>query len=204
MHTVRMDADTGRDDGAVDRYWRRRATVLAAVIGVLVALVYGCGDDEETTADGPADAPTVPAATPTVTVTKRVRASATRRGGACAKEDLVVGLTMTRDVFVGAQRPRFIATIVNVGPGACTFDGDLDVRVTSGPDRVWSSGRCARGGSGRRTLLRGVPHVVTVTWDRRRSPDDCRARGLPARPGTYVATARSGDLKPARRVFHLR
>ncbi|MEU6041195.1 hypothetical protein ABZ801_37965 [Actinomadura sp. NPDC047616] len=205
-----MGADTGRDDGVVDRYWRRRATVLAVVLGVLVVLAYGCGGDDGTTgdaADGPTDAPTIPSAAPTVTVTatRSVRPAPARpEGDACAGEDLVVGLTTARDTYAGAQRPRFTATVVNTGPGACTFDGVLDVRVTSGPDRVWSSARCARGGSAERTLRRGIPHVETVTWDRRRSSGDCRARGLPARPGTYVATVRVDGLKPARRVFHLR
>ncbi|GAA4149114.1 hypothetical protein [Actinomadura keratinilytica] len=205
-----MDADTGRDGGAADRYWRRRAAVLAVVLGVLVALAYGCGGDDDAgrdAADGPADAPTVPSAavTVTVTATRSVRAAPARpEGDACAREDLVVGLAMARDTYTGAQRPRFIATVVNTGPDTCTFTGALGVRVTSGRDRVWSSARCGRGGSRERTLRRGIPHVETVTWDRRRSTGDCRGRGLPARPGTYVAAVRADGLRPATRVFHLR
>ncbi|GLZ15242.1 hypothetical protein Acsp04_54770 [Actinomadura sp. NBRC 104425] len=71
---------------------------------------------------------------------------------------------------------------------------------------MWHGGSPVRPGCGsrERTLRRGIPHVETVTWDRRRSTGDCRATGLTARPGTYVATVRADGLRPARRVFHLR
>src|SRR5690606_1620014 len=114
-------------------------------------------------------------------------------------DDLVFTLASDAIRFTGSERPAFRITVVNTGRGPCAFDtGALDVRITSGSDRIWSSAECRRGDPSTKTLRRGVPHVETVTWDRERGCGD----GSPARPGTYVA-----DLKgtPANKhIFHLR
>ena len=198
-----------------ERYWRRRAAVLAGVLGAVAFVGWACSasggdgpgagtDDAGATALPPGAA--VPPAVPTVTVTAKVTRTATpspaaeRRDG-CAPGAVVVTLTPDSGAYGPGGRPVFRITAVNTGAEPCRFDvgrDHLDLRITSGQDRVWSSSECAPGPRSRlRTLRRGVPYVDVVTWDRRRCTGDR------ARPGTYVASLHSDTARVPRRVFRL-
>ncbi|WP_233526180.1 hypothetical protein [Actinomadura spongiicola] len=183
---------------------------LACVLGVVGALVWACAGDpgsEEPVrqAGAVADATSAPPPTamPTVTVTTTTTPKPAGDGGPCRARDLVVNLSGARDAYVGRDRPEFRVTVVNMGGGSCVFDrGSVDVRVTSGSDRIWSSAECRRGeasgATSKATLRRGIPLVENVVWNRGRG---C-GRGTAARPGTYVADLRGHEVK--RQVFHLR
>jgi hypothetical protein len=216
-----MYSDTGRDqDGpGFDQYWRRRAAVLAGVVGAVAVFAWACsGDDEPERVRhaGATTAPAVPAAMPTVTVTTTVKATETPGagavgpGGACDPKALVVSMRATDSSFGAGERPRFLVTAVNTGSRTCVLDagpGKLGLSITSGSDDIWSSAACARSsGSSRPKLRRGVPYVRTITWDRKRASGDCEGRRPLARPGTYVATFESRTLKAKapRQVFTLR
>ncbi|QKG22802.1 hypothetical protein [Actinomadura verrucosospora] len=202
-----MDTGTEREL-SLDRYWRRRAAVLAGTAGVVAALAWACaaggssGDGEKKPVRnaGAIDSsvPAAPsAAGPTVTVTTTVSPSPREGGGPCEADDLVFNMVTPQFQAAGRQ-PRFDISVVNTSPASCRFDtGSLSVVVTSGKDRIWSSGECGRSGSGKRTLRRGIPYTEAVAWDRRRG-----CGGAPARPGTYVAALKGG--KAAKRVFRLR
>ncbi|QXJ23512.1 hypothetical protein AGRA3207_004680 [Actinomadura graeca] len=187
-----------------DRYWRRRVVALAAALAVVGVLTWACtGNAEE---EGPAanagDVPhrPPPTAMPTITVTRTVTPSPEPMadGGPCAAEDLVVSLTTSRDTYTGREEPRFRVSVVNTGESDCFWDaGPLDVRVTSGPDRIWSSAQCRHDSRPHRTLRRGIPYVDGVAWDRERG---CKGDGGPARPGTYVASIKGAEKV----IFHLR
>ncbi|SDM42940.1 hypothetical protein SAMN05421869_14361 [Nonomuraea jiangxiensis] len=111
-------------------------------------------------------------------------------------------------IYAAGARPNFIITLVNAGPVMCTADVGpraLEIRITSGADRIWSNADCVSGdGTEIKQLQRGVPHVRVLDWDRRRSSIDCRSIQQTALPGTYVATARLGGLRSAKGIFHLR
>ncbi|GAA2845387.1 hypothetical protein GCM10010517_01810 [Streptosporangium fragile] len=111
-------------------------------------------------------------------------------------------------VYPPGTQPRFILTLVNTGKVMCVADVGpraMEVRITSGDDRVWSSADCVSGETDElRRLDRGIPYVRELVWNRRRSGDDCRVEGEPARPGTYVAVVRAPGLKSSKAVFHLR
>lgn len=181
---MRVDADRSR-------YWRRRIVVLGAVLAVLGALIWACGGEKDepvrhvgVVAPPP---PPPPTAMPTVTVTVREIARV------CGVDDLAVTLRATREVYAGTS-PRFRVSAVNTGDEPCALDkGALDVRITSGSDRVWSSAQCGHGTS--RLLRRGVTFDDVITWDRRRA---CGA--AEAAPGTYVASLAGADEQ----VFLLR
>ncbi|GAA2424628.1 hypothetical protein GCM10010191_41060 [Actinomadura vinacea] len=206
-----MRSDAGRDGGGLgeEQYWRRRATALVGVFGVIAVLGWACsasGGEGAQVVNSPA-VPSVPAVLPTVTVTAEVTKTArpvAQSGGACDPESVVVTMSAARDVHGPGERPEFHVTAVNTGPLACAFDvgpRGLDLRITSGEDRVWSSADCARGaGAPARTLRRGVPYVGTVTWDRRR----CAGERARARPGTYVAAVHSASAYTPKQVFWLR
>ncbi|MFC9971380.1 hypothetical protein ACFVH6_10845 [Spirillospora sp. NPDC127200] len=218
-----MAADTEREqDGlAMDPYWRRRAVALGGLLGVVGLMAWACtaggGDDKQPVRNAAAvgtaspSGSALPSAMPTVTVTAQVTATpepVKKDGDACESRDVVVNAATTRDVYGKGEDPQMNITVVNTGTRACTMDvgpDALDVRITSGSDRVWSSARCARGGGSSIQLLRrGIPYVGTVTWDRLRSGDDCRGRRAKALPGTYVATVKSDDFKIKKQVFTLR
>ncbi|MEU4830267.1 hypothetical protein [Streptosporangium sp. NPDC023615] len=131
-----------------------------------------------------------------------------RPGQACTDRQLVLSMEGQGTVYPPGIRPRFILTLVNVGKVMCTTEvgpRSLEVRITSGPDRVWSSSDCISGETDRVDRLeRGVPYVRELVWDRRRSGDDCAAERVAARPGTYVAVAHAPGLRSRKAVFHLR
>ncbi|MFS2295602.1 MAG: hypothetical protein FWJ90_23385 [Actinomadura sp.] len=197
-----MGASTERD---LDSYWRRRALALAGVLGGVALLAWACtGDTGEPVQNARAvestSPPLPPTAMPTVTVTVTVtpRPRPVNGGGPCREKDLVYTMSSTATSFSGSERPGFTVTVVNVGKVPCAFDtGSLDVRITSGSDRVWSSAKCRRGGAGEKILNRGVPHLDTIVWDRKRCDGES-----PARPGTYVAELK--DKKAEKQIFHLR
>ncbi|GIH98277.1 hypothetical protein [Planobispora takensis] len=154
-----------------------------------------------------------PSATPTPRPVKpTVRPK--RPGDACDVADLVLNLQGGGpgegggQVYAAAQRPRFILTLVNTGKVMCVTDTGpraLEIRITSGDDRVWSSADCVSGETeDLRRFERGIPFVRVVEWDRQRSGSDCRAKRVTARPGTYVATVRAAGMKSHKVVFHLR
>ncbi|WP_067481056.1 hypothetical protein [Actinomadura hibisca] len=219
-----MAADTESDhDGlGFDQYWRRRAVALGGLLGVVGLMAWACtaggGDDKQPVRNasavgtaGSSAAAALPTAMPTVTVTAQVTATPApvkKDGDACESRDVVVNAAITRDVYAKGESPQMQITVVNTGTRACTLDvgaNALDVRITSGSDRVWSSARCARGnGASIQMLRRGIPYVGTVTWDRLRSGENCRGEREKARPGTYVATVKSAKFKVKKQVFALR
>src|SRR5690606_20656292 len=131
-----------------------------------------------------------------------------RPGDACDPDDLVVSLSAEREVYPAGDKPKLLLTLVNTGRFMCTAEVGpraLEVRITSGDDRIWSSADCISGeGAQKRRLKRGIPYIRPVVWDRRRSAHDCRAERVGARPGTYVAVARGKAVRSGKVVFHLR
>jgi hypothetical protein len=214
-----VDSDTVRNSAGApaELYWRRRTIALCGVVSTLGLIVWACSAGDEQTAERPVqNAAQSPFLTimPTVTVTVTAEATTTVRpaqrksGNACAPRDVVVSFAVTKDTYVGTDRPRFRLTAVNTGQRACTFEAgprELDVQITSGSDRVWTSAKCARGsGSSNRLLRRGVPHVETIVWDRRRASGNCTGSRPAARPGTYVAALKADGVKVKKQVFRLR
>ncbi|MGN9843012.1 hypothetical protein ACTMTI_33305 [Nonomuraea sp. H19] len=223
-----MDPDTMRGDGG-DVYWRRRMSVLVAVLVVVAVVAWACssggsGPKRSSAESSPSVTPSTdpllaglrtlamgtasPSPTPSPTTPSPV-AHSKRPGQPCAEEDLVLSLQGGKDeIYAGAAQPSFIVTLVNTGPVMCTADVGpraMEVRITSGADRIWSTADCVSGaGTEVKELQRGVPYVRTLNWDRRRSSADCRATPPMALPGTYVAAVRMGKLRSGKGVFHLR
>ncbi|NAS23725.1 hypothetical protein GT755_18750 [Herbidospora sp. NEAU-GS84] len=223
-----MDPDTFRGEvvEGPDVYWRRRVLVLTGVlvVGAVIAWAFTNGPDTPLAGTAPAKgasdalivslpSPSAPSpsssGTPTPSATPSpTRAPAKRDSDTCDPKDLVVNLTAGREVYTGADRPGFMLTVVNTAKNPCKVDVGpraLEMRITSGPARIWSTADCVSGsGVDRQILKRGIPYVRSIEWDRNRSGDSCTARSSVAGKGTYVATARSGSLRSKRNVFHLR
>ncbi|MEV0195527.1 hypothetical protein [Nonomuraea sp. NPDC050691] len=227
--TMRGDGD----GGGGDVYWRRRMSVLIAVLVVVAVVAWACssGSDgpqrsssaESSTSESPSADPLLaglrtlalgtatptPQPSPSRAATPAVAdARPAREGQPCAEGDLVLSLQGKQDVYTGGAWPNFLVTLVNTGPVMCRADVGpraLEIRITSGEDRIWSTADCVSGPAAElRELERGIPYVRTLDWDRRRSSDDCRTTPATALPGTYVAVARMGKLRSPKGVFHLR
>ncbi|MDA2810823.1 hypothetical protein O4J56_09275 [Nocardiopsis sp. RSe5-2] len=129
----------------------------------------------------------------------------------CRPSDVVVTVETDKSDYAWDAKPKIEVTAVNTAEQTCTVDlgpENMEVRVTSGDDRVFSTADCAvREDENKVELERGVPEKTSFTWDRKRSWKDCRDTEATAkRPGTYVATLKgdyASDKDRERQVFRL-
>jgi hypothetical protein len=180
-----------------------------------------------TSSPTPASTADHPSATPSATgkpgpspsSSARRGASGTRRGsgqrgrkahgpGACPHAALVLSLFSARYSYPAHARPQFTVDVVSTAPGRCTADlGPAHVHVViraGGKKPVWDSADCARTAAQATVLARGVPAAIQLSWNRQISAGGCRSRHRAARPGTYTATAYSGNLSSHAMIFVLK
>jgi hypothetical protein len=73
--------------------------------------------------------------------------------------------------------------------------GSVELVVSSGRDRIWSSDDCAPGGEPGPVVLRPQElREITLTWAARRSRPGCPDGAEAAQPGTYRVIGRVGTL----------
>ncbi|MEU7855757.1 hypothetical protein [Nonomuraea sp. NPDC049141] len=225
-----MDPDT-MGDGSGDIYWRRRMSVLVAVLVVVAVVAWACSSGgsgpqrPSSTQSSVSVTPTAadpllaglhtmtvstgtPSPTPSAGKTTTAALPPQRPGDPCSEGDLVLSMQGKQDVYAPGAQPNFLISLVNTGPVMCSADvgpRSMEVRITSGEDRIWSNSDCVSGEATElRQLQRGVPFVRSLDWDRRRSSSDCRTDPPAALPGTYVAVVHMGKLRSPMGVFHLR
>jgi hypothetical protein len=240
-----MDPDTMRGDGG-DIYWRRRMSVLVAVLVVVAVVAWACssgGSGPERTSSAQSSSSVSPSAgisgddssdsngsatpaadpllglrtlamgtaspSPAPTQTPALALPPKRPGEPCTEQDLVLSLQGGKEpIYAGGSEPQFLVTLVNTSSVMCTADVGpraMEIRITSGADRIWSTADCVSGdGTEVRQLQRGVPYVRSLAWNRRRSSPGCRGTTAMALPGTYVVMVRMGKMRSSKGVFHLR
>jgi len=129
-------------------------------------------------------------------------------GNSCPAGDVVISLVAAQYSYGAHVLPEFEVAIVSTAGQTCTFDvgaKNVQLVIKSGSARVWGSSDCAGDvGSQSTELARGVPAVLRISWDRKTSVPGCRLARVPALPGTYTATAHSGQLSSNTLVFVLR
>jgi hypothetical protein len=129
--------------------------------------------------------------------------------GACSAANLVLSLSSARYSYPAHARPQFSVSVVSTARGRCAANlgaAHLDILIRAGgKTRVWDSADCVRSAPSRATTLaRGVPVVVHFTWNRTTSAPGCRLPRRAVRPGTYTATAYSGNLSSRAMIFVLK
>lgn len=165
--------------------WVRRLVALALVVGVVVAAVVGL-KAVVAALPGGGSAQEGRSAPPNPTATS------TGPPGNCEARDVELVVETPRVEYAPGDYVPVTVTIRRVGGRPCLVDGSdagRQVVVSSGADRIWSSGDC--GGGNPRELLLGedAADVKTVTWDGERSAPKCPG-GLPVTsPGTYTIVA---------------
>jgi hypothetical protein len=118
----------------------------------------------------------------------------------------VTALTNDTSYAAGVD-PHFTVQVTNTSSASCTRDlGQvaLELVVTSGSTRVWSSDDCNPGGGHAVVTLRA--HQVfssTVVWDRTTSKPGCPTGQPKAAAGSYQLTARNLTVHSAAAPFAL-
>jgi hypothetical protein len=204
-------------------YWRRRVLVFTVGIGLLTALSWtvngvlaarssadhaaspgdarGAGSATAHASRGralPASSPSPrpkPASSP-----HRSTAHSPAAGTAlaCAPEAVTLRLSSPQYWYQAGKIPRFTVHAVSSEGQPCRFNmGTRFVSVVVASDqRVWSSADCVSGGGSNMVVLtRGVPAVLSVSWDRKTSSPGCGGTSHAVAPGEYSVTAVAGQLR---------
>ena len=123
---------------------------------------------------------------------------------ACEEDDLRVETRAASAVYQVGEPLGLALRIRNQSQQACTLPGrrGWELRVLSGPDRIWSSADCGSVGPGRtEPLAPKQTEVMEMAWNGRRSRPGCKGPGERAQPGTYRLVARVGTLVVPGEVF---
>jgi len=183
------------------------------------------------TSSAPASAATTPA-TPTATTTAGAQATAaastkptataTAGGskkptspsaeplaqptGPCSAGDIVATPSVKGNAYAGRSVVFRLALTTKESP-ACTWNVSpraVVVKVTSGPDRVWSTQQC-RGAVPKQAVVvrKDHPATVSVAWNGQRSDADCTRSTSWAEPGFYHVVAAAFGSDPSDQQFQL-
>lgn len=167
-------------------YWGRRAVVLLAFAAVvilvwLIARALGsAGEPQPGASPSPTASPTNSVAASTATV-------------ACAEDGLAVTVAANPAAVAAGSPARFDVTVENTGTAPCVLDATGDATtllITSGEDRIWSSGDCPAEASlldAEWLLQPGDTQDATVAWPGIRSAEGCATVDAAPRAGTYRA-----------------
>jgi hypothetical protein len=120
----------------------------------------------------------------------------------------VVSLFASQVSYPARARPAFEVDVVSTATKPCTFNvgaAHLALVIKAGGVRVWSSADCAKGRKSLVTdLVKGVPTVLPMSWNRKTSSPDCKLATSAVPAGTYSATASNGQLSSNTEIFRLR
>jgi hypothetical protein len=117
---------------------------------------------------------------------------------ACAPGAVTLRLSSPQYWYQVGKMPRFTVHAVSKQRRPCRFNmGTKFVSVVIASDRrIWSSADCVSGsGSNTIVLIRGVPAVLRVSWDRRTSSPGCIGTGHAVAPGEYKVTAVASHVR---------
>lgn len=125
----------------------------------------------------------------------------------CPEESIRVAATTDALSYSAGATPVLIMTVTNVGSEACDANvgtSQMEFTVTSGTDRIFSSVDCQQAGEDLlKTIKPNSVETAKFTWERQRSAPGCSEVPSNPNPGTYMFTARLGDISSENSVFEL-
>lgn len=125
----------------------------------------------------------------------------------CPAGAVVLSLFSSQGSYATGQTPQFQIDVVSTATDSCAFDigaRHVVLQISQGKDVVWTSAQCAEGTASLVvTLHRGVPTIVPMTWNGRRSSAGCPVPGKAASKGSYTAQAIDGSLRSNSIAFQL-
>jgi hypothetical protein len=126
------------------------------------------------------------------------RRTTAARPNPCHHGDVVLSLSSSQESYSANQLPQFSVDVVATGRQTCTFNvgaSHVALVIRSGPVRVWSSADCVQGaGDLVSDLQRGVPTMLSISWNRQASSPGCPAPASRMPAGAYTATVADGSL----------
>ena len=195
-------------------YWVRRLTVLAIAVLLVVGLARllggssdgASGPDRATpVADTSSPVTALPTTGPTTTgpttpgetagghrTTRRHHATddvtpLAEPSGPCAPDDIAIAPSVPQPI--AGHDITLVLDVSTLTSPACTWTlsrRTLALKITSGPDLIWTSVECGRAIPTQDLVLRSVaPSRVKLTWSARRSEPGCPRLTEWALPGTY-------------------
>jgi hypothetical protein len=208
----RSFGDAPRGGGAV--YWRRRSLALLASLSVLIGVswtvAWAVGSLSRSAARPNRSAAAsahggyvARAAEPAgLTQLGVPDATSARRAApaalpSCPVAAITLSLTASRPDYSVRQLPEFDIGVVSSAGYSCNFDigaRHVLLQISAGAAQIWTSADCAEGLAAQlATLHRGVPHVMSMTWDDQYSAAGCPLPGRAAPAGSYTARATVGS-----------
>lgn len=137
-----------------------------------------------------ASASQTPSQSPTPTPTPSAPAE-------CQGGDVSLSLDGSRSPKIGAGAAY---TITMKSEKGCTLDlakTPVQLAVTSGSDRIWTTVHCpAWAPKGKADLTGGKSFAAKVNWQGKRSHDGCKLDAQVLRPGTYRVSATMDGAEP--------
>lgn len=188
-------------------YRRRRIVVLIGTLIVAGTLVWGsiaivglfAGPGEK----NPVAEPVAPSAT-----VENPSPASPSPSDTCRSDDIVVVAETEKGSYGAEENPVLVMRIENKGKVPCGLNVGTSVQeftVMSGADRIFSTSDCrADAQDYLLTIAAGAAESAKFTWMRDRSAPGCGSVAAKPRPGTYVFTAKLGDVSSNRSPFLLK
>lgn len=150
-----------------------------------------------------------PEPAPTATASKQPEKPGDTAAAAAVCPPASVGVSATTDAlsYSSGVSPVLTLTVTNTGAEPCQVNvgtSQMEFIVTSGSDRIFSSADCQQSGKDlMKTVQPNTVETAKFTWDRQRSAPGCSDVSSNPSPGTYMFTARLGDISSERTTFEL-
>jgi hypothetical protein len=128
-------------------------------------------------------------------------------GSRCAPADIVLSLFTSQASYTQSARPSFDVYAVSTASSPCQMAygaGSVRVVVTRNGQVVWDSRSCGSPAAKTIQFQRGVPQLLTVTWNRAAtSPSGCAGSLAKGAWGTFDAVALTAGRSSPVRTFTL-
>jgi hypothetical protein len=111
---------------------------------------------------------------------------------------VVLSLFSSQGRYGAGQGPEFDVDVVSTSARGCAFNIGpeyLTVVIRAHGSQVWSSADCATGPRSVTTeLVRGVPAILPVSWNLKKSDPGCAKTSRKKLAGRFVAAASDGSI----------
>jgi len=128
-------------------------------------------------------------------------------GSRCAPADIVLSLLTSQASYTQSARPQFDVYAVSTASSPCQMAygaGSVRVVVTRNGQVVWDSRSCGSPAATTVQFQRGVPQLLTITWNREAtSPSGCAGSLAKGATGTFDAVALTAGQSSPVRTFTL-
>jgi hypothetical protein len=133
--------------------------------------------------------------------------TAAKSGARCSPADIVLSLYTSQASYPQGTQPSFQVFAVSTAAGECQLafgPGSVHVIVKYLGQVKWDSAACAPAAAKTVLFKRGVPQVLTISWNRAATkPAGCAGSLPPGAWGTFQAVATTAGQSSPARTFKL-